>query len=164
MNDRGDNSTNIRYEGYHKPYFAIIGGALSLQGVPVPLSRLQYIKENPWVRHLWLARLANAIYLKLRYPLIYVPDPTERLIDEMRAFVEQNGAKFMVGLQQSDAGLIRHLHAGRIPFVTFDDAEFYPGASAGGHWTPHGHALVAERLASLLADNEIVPAAAKMPE
>jgi hypothetical protein len=164
QNDRDDNSTNIRYEGYHKPYFAITDGALRLQGVPVPLSRLQYIREDRWVRHLWLARLANALYLKVRYPLVYVPDPTERVIDEMRAFVEQNGAKFLVGLQRTDTGLMQHFHASQIPFVTFDDAEFYPGASVGGHWTPNGHALVAERLMSLLADNKIVPAGTGLRE
>nr|MBA2400050.1 SGNH/GDSL hydrolase family protein [Bradyrhizobium sp.] len=72
-NDRDDNSSNIRYEGYQKPYF-VTGpdGALMLAGQPVPKSRLQAIKEDWWVRHSWLVRLANAVYLKLRHPALRV--------------------------------------------------------------------------------------------
>jgi hypothetical protein len=56
------------------------------------------MKEDWWVRHSWLIRLANAVYLKLRHPALRVPDPTERLIDKIREFAEANGAKFLVGL------------------------------------------------------------------
>jgi hypothetical protein len=161
QNDREDNATNIRYEGYHKPYFAIgSDGELRRKGQPVPPSRLQYIQENWWVHHLWLARLANAAYLKMRHPLIYVPDPTERLVDEIQGFVERHGARFMVGLQTTDIGLVRHLQARRVPFVTFDGADFYPGAAVGGHWTPGGHVFVAERLMGLLKDSNAIRAAA----
>lgn len=151
-NDRADNSTNIRYEGYHKPYFETVAdGALQLRGQPVPKSRLQYIKEDWWVRHLWLARLVNAVYLKLRYPLVTVPDPTERLVDKIRQYVEANGARFLVGVETTDAGLGRYLATHHIPSVTFDGAPVYPGASIGGHWTPDGHKVVAERLAVLMS-------------
>jgi hypothetical protein len=158
QNDRADNSTNIRYEGYQKPYFtAAPDGSLVLQGQPVPKSRLQYIKENWWVRHSWIVRLANAVYLKIEHPKLNVPDPTEPLVDKMREFVEGHGAKFFVGLQATDAELVRHLSERRIPFVTFDDATIYPGA-LGGHWTPDGQKLVAERLFGLLAENNVIPA------
>jgi hypothetical protein len=154
-NDREDNSTNIRYEGYQKPYFATAAdGSLLLQGQPVPKSRLQAIKEDWWVRHSWLARLVSAVYLKIRHPVLYVPDPTERLVDKIKEFVEANGAKFLVGMQTTDAGLVRHLGAEHIPFVTFDGAAVYPGA--GGHWTPDGHKLVEERLFGLLSANILV--------
>ena len=127
-NDRQDNSSNIRYEGYQKPYFATApDGSLLLSGQPVPKSRLQAMKEDWWVRHSWLVRLANAVYLKLRHPALRVPDPTERLIDKIREFAEANGAKFLVGLQANDAALTRHLEARAIPFVTFDGADAYPG-------------------------------------
>lgn len=165
QNDRQDNSTNIRYEGYQKPYFATApDGSLILQGQPVPKSRLQYIKEDWLVRNLWLARLVATIYVKLRYPLLYVPDPTERLVSKIRDFVETNGAKFLVGLQYGDPALIRYLRANRIPFVTFDGAPFYPGAGAGSHWTPDGHKLVAERVLGLLSENNIVQHETPAPE
>jgi hypothetical protein len=87
-----------------------------------------------------------------------VPDPTERLVSRVRDFVQANGGKFLVGLQYRDQELMRHLQAERIPFVSFDGAEFYPGAAAGTHWTPDGHKLVAERVLGLLSENNIVQA------
>jgi hypothetical protein len=165
QNDRLDNATNIRYEGYQKPYFATASdGSLVLKGQPVPKSRLQYIREDWLVRHVWLARLVTATYVKIRHPLLFVPDPTERLVSKIRDFVEANGAKFLVGLQYRDPELIRHLQASKIPFVSFDGAEFYPGTSAGTHWTPAGHRLVAERVLGLLSENNIVPAGLRAPE
>jgi hypothetical protein len=158
-NDRQDNSSNIRYEGYQKPYFTIApDGSLVLQGQPVPKSRLQAIKENWWVRHSWLVRLGNAVTLKLRHPAVQVPDPTERLVDATREFVEANGARFLVGLQTADQGLVRHLDARHIPFVAFDGAAAYPGAGVGGHWTPEGHKFVAERLIGLLSQTGAISA------
>jgi hypothetical protein len=159
QNDRQDNSTNIRYEGYQKPYFVTaLGGSLVLSGQPVPKSRLQVIREVWLVRHLWLARLANAVYLKVQHPMLAVPDPTERLASQLRDFVQANGGQFLVGLQYRDPELMRHLQAERIPFVSFDGAEFYPVAAAGTHWTPAGHKLVAERVLGLLSENNIVQA------
>ena len=164
-NDRADNSTNIRYEGYQKPYFVTgADGTLELAGQPVPKSRLQAIKEDWWVRHSWLARLANAVYLKLKHPVLLVPDPTERLVDKIRQFVEANGARFLVGLQKTDATLVGHLKAAGVPYVTFDGADAYLGASVGHHWTPEGHKLVAERLLGLLSANAVTGAAPRKTE
>jgi hypothetical protein len=164
QNDRLDNSTNIRYEGYYKPYFATApDGSLVLEGQPAPESRLQHIREGWLARNVWLARLGADVYLKIRYPLKYVPDPTERLVSKIRDFVEGNGAKFFVGLQYTDPGLISHLQDNRIPFVRFDGAEFYPDASAGAHWTPEGHKLVAERVLGLLSENNVAEAELSAP-
>ena len=165
QNDRLDNRTNIRYEGYQKPYFATAAdGSLVLEGQPVPKSRQQYFKEDWLVRNLWLARLVAISYVKIRHPLLYVPDPTERLVSKIRDFVKANGAKFLVGLQYDDPDLVRHLQANGIPFVTFDGAAFYPGASAGTHWTPEGHKLVKQRILGLLSENNLVQAGIRAPE
>jgi hypothetical protein len=67
-------------------------------------------------------------------------------------------ASFLVGLQYRDPELMRHLQAERIPFVSFDGAEFYPGAAAGAHWTPAGHEVVAKRVLGLLSENNIIRA------
>jgi hypothetical protein len=156
QNDRLDNSTNIRYEGYQKPYFATApDGSLVLTGQPVPKSRQQYFREDRWVRNLWLARLVADVYVMLRHPLLNVPDPTERLVSKIRDFVEANGARFLVGLQFRDPGLIRHLEASRIPFVNLEGADAYPGDGSGAHWTPEGHKTVAERVLGLLSENGI---------
>jgi lysophospholipase L1-like esterase len=162
QNDRQDNSTNILHEGYQKPYFAPApDSSLMLRGQPVPKSRLQYIKEDWLVRNSWLARLVATIYVKVRYPLKFVPDPTERLVSKIGDFVETNGDRFLVGLQYGDPALIRHLQANQIPFVTFDGAPFYPD---GAHWTPDGHKLVAERVLGLLSENKIVQQGTLAPE
>ena len=157
QNDRSDNSTNIRYEGYQKPYFETASdGALVQSEQPVPTSRLQYIKENWLVRNLWLARLVTSIYVKLDHPLRFVPDPTERLVGKIREFVETNGAKFLVGIQYRDEQLVRYLQSSGIPFVLLDGAAAYPGFATGSHWTPEGQKFVAERMLGLLTENNIV--------
>jgi len=157
QNDRLDNSTNIRYEGYQKPYFEIASdGALIQSEQPVPISRLQYIKENWLVRNLWLARLVTSIYVKLKHPLLFVPDPTERLVGKMRDFVETNGGKFLVGIQYRDEQLVRYLQSSGIPFVLLDGAAAYPGFATGRYWTPEGQKFVAERMLGLLTENNIV--------
>jgi hypothetical protein len=157
-NDRLDNGTNLRYDGYRKPYFATLpDGALALRGQPVPKSRQVYIKQDWLVRHVWLARLFAFAYVEIRHPQLYVPDPTERLVSRIREFVEAHGARLLVGLQSSDDKLMKHLKAERIPFVSFDGAEAYSSLH-GAHWTPEGHRLVAERLVGLLAENNMVEA------
>jgi hypothetical protein len=155
-NDRLDNGTNVRYDGYQKPYFATAtDGTLMLLGQPVPKSRQLYIKQDWLVRHLWLARVVAFAYVEIRHPQVYVPDPTERIVSKIREFVEAHGARLIVGLQLSDDKLIQHLRAERIPFVAFNGAEAYSDLY-GAHWTPAGHRLVAERLLGLLSENNIV--------
>jgi hypothetical protein len=155
-NDRLDNGTNIRYDGYQKPYFASApDGRLVLRGQPVPTSRQLYIKQNWLGKHLWLARLGAFAYVEIRYPQLFVPDPTEKLVSKILEFVEAHGAKLVVGLQLRDDKLVQHLEAERIPFVTFDGAEAYSDRY-GAHWTPEGHKLVAKRLSELLFENKII--------
>ncbi|MDO8399672.1 MAG: SGNH/GDSL hydrolase family protein [Bradyrhizobium sp.] len=156
-NDRINNSTNRSYDYYQKPYFAVRqDGSLMLMGQPAPKSQLLYYKENGLVRNLWLARLAVDVYVQLRYPPLLVPDPTEKLVGKIREFVEGNGAKFLVGIQNHDEALVRYLQANRIPFVGLEGAAFYTQGGWGPHWTPEGHEFVAERILGLLSANNIV--------
>lgn len=156
QNDRLDNSTNIRYRSYQKPYFATQpDGSVVLMGQPIPISQLLYIRDSWLVRNLWLARLATNIYVRLRYPPLFVPDPTEKLVGKIREFVEANGAKFLVGIQYHDEALAHYLEANRIPFVQLEGAAFYTGGF-GPHWTPEGQKFVAERILGLLSANNII--------
>jgi len=156
-NDRSDNSTNIRYDNYQKPYFATRpDGSLVLMGQPVPRSHLVYINEDWLVRNLWLARLAADVYVRFRYPQLSVPDPTEKLVGKIREFVEGNGAKFMVGIQHHDEALVNYLEANRIPFARLEGAAFYTSGGWGPHWTPEGHRFVAAQILDLLSANHIV--------
>jgi hypothetical protein len=154
-NDRADNQTSIRYDGYRKPLFVPSNDGLTLSEQPVPRSLQNYVSENWLVRNLWLARMAVAAYVEIRYPRVSVPDATEQLVDKIRDFVAARGAKLAVGLQSRDEKLIQHLSSKGIPFVSFDGAEAY-GSDYGSHWTPAGHRDVAERLSKFLAENKIV--------
>jgi hypothetical protein len=156
-NDRLDNSTNMRYDNYHKPYFAAQpDGSVVLMGQPVPRSHLLYFKDDWLVRNLWLARLATNLYVRLSYPPLFVPDPTEKLVGKIREFIEGNGGKFLVGIQHRDEALVRYLQANRIPFAKLEGAAFYTSGGWGEHWTPEGHKDVAERILRLLSSNDIV--------
>ena len=154
-NDRLDNVTNVRYANYHKPYFATgPDGSLTLMGEPVPKSHLLYYRDDWLVRNLWLARLVTDVYLRLRYPPVFVPDPTEKLVGKIREFVEGNGAKFFVAIQDHDTALASYLEAKAIPFAKLEGAPHYT-AGWGPHWTPEGHQLVADRILQMLAANHI---------
>jgi hypothetical protein len=158
-NDRLDNRTNIRYSSYHKPYFETAGdGSLVLRGQPVPKSQLLYIRDHWLVRHLWLARLATNVYVRLRYPPVIVPDPTEKLVGNIRDYVEGHGAKFFVGIQNHDDALAAYLEANRIPFAKLEGAPFYTQGGLGPHWTPEGQKVVAERIFGMLKANGLVGA------
>jgi hypothetical protein len=100
------------------------------------------------------SRLAVTGYIYLRHPHVTVPDPTERLVGMMRDLVESRGAKFMVGLQFGDAKLEAFLRAQEIRYASFDGADLYE--VQGNHWTPKGHALVADRVKALLSEAGVV--------
>jgi hypothetical protein len=155
-NDRSDNSTNKSYFNYYKPYFATQpDGSVVLMGQPVPRSHLLYYRDALLVHNLWLARLAADAYVRLKYPTVSVPDPTEKLVRKLREFVEGKGAKFLVGIQDHDDALAGYLATNRIPFVKLEGAPFYT-QGWGPHWTPEGQKIVAERILGLLSANNIV--------
>jgi lysophospholipase L1-like esterase len=154
-NDRNDNTTNVRYGGYLKPYLAQDpDGEWRFAGQPVPWSRFTYFNENGLVPSLWLARATVAAYVQIRHPAITLPDPSERLVGMMRDLVAARSAKFLVGLQEHEAQLEAFLARENIRYVSLDGARSYDGM----HWSPDGHALVASRLLPLLQSAEIAAA------
>lgn len=149
-NDRLDNTSNLRYDRYRKPYFVTgADGSLVLKGQPVPRSLQLMIKDTWLVRHVWLARVAALAYAEISSPGFSLPDPTERLISSIHDFVGAHDAKLLVAMQSTDDRLISHLQAEQIPFVALDGAAAY-GSQYGGHFTPEGHKLAARRLRELL--------------
>ncbi|MGH6755091.1 MAG: hypothetical protein ACREDP_23265, partial [Bradyrhizobium sp.] len=164
-NDRDDNMRSLYYFNYYKPYFATQpDGSLKLMGQPVPRSHLLYFRDHWLVRNLYLARLVTNVYLRLKYPKVTVPDPTEKLVGKIRDFVESNGAKFMVGIQYRDEALARYLEASKIPFVKLEGAAFIEAGRKGNlwgeHWTPEGQKDVANRIYGLLSANGVAGAKA----
>jgi hypothetical protein len=150
-NDRIENATNLRYDGPYKPYFDLATGTFG--GQPVPRSRHLYFGHYWLARHSWLVRAAISAYVYAKHPPQRLPDPTDHLIEMMRDMVQAHGARFLVGLERSDARYETILKAQKIAYVSFDGAEAYP--THGSHWTPKGNAFVAERMKIFLADNGI---------
>ncbi len=68
-NDRLDNTSNLRYDRYRKPYFVTgADGELVLKGQPVPRSLQLMIKDTWLVRNVWLARIAALAYAEISSP------------------------------------------------------------------------------------------------
>jgi GDSL-like Lipase/Acylhydrolase family len=157
-NDRADNSSNMRYDGYYKPYLVQANGRWQFRGQPVPKSRRVYFVDHWLVRNSWVARAAVSAWVQASVPRIYVPDPTEHLITMVRDYVEKRGARFLVGLQERehDPQIDAFLEAQKIPNTSFDDAESFD--DFGYHWTPSGQAYVADTLLALLARSGIIDA------
>jgi hypothetical protein len=160
-NDRDDNSSNVTGNGYFRPYVEQMPDrSWRFAGQPVPRSRYAYFNDNPLVRHSWLARLAVAAFVGLRYPLIEVRDPTDHLIAMTRDFVEARGARFLVGLVEShdhlDQPFKTFLQAEGIRYVYFKGTDHY--RVDGAHWTPRGHAQVAGKVRALFEAAHIVEA------
>ena len=147
-NDHIENSTNLRYDGPYKPFFDPATGQFA--GQPVPWSRHLYYGHYAAARHSFLVRTAIAAFVYARHPPIHLSDPTERLILMMRDLAQSRGAKFLTGLQKSDARYETFLRAHKIPFVAFDGADTYP--THGNHWTQQGNMFVADKLATFLAE------------
>jgi hypothetical protein len=160
-NDRLDNRTNKRYFDYYKPYFATQpDGTIVPQGQPVPKSQLLYYRDHWLVHNLWLARLAADGLVRLMHPTVTVSDPSERLVGQIRDYVEANGGKFLVGIQNHDDALTKYLEANHIPVAQLQGADFYTQGGWGPHWTPEGQKDVARRIQSMLSANHVVQAAA----
>ena len=151
-NDRLDNGTNVRYLGYRKPYFDTgVDGSLVIKGQPVPRSLKLMIRDNWWLRHSWLARAAGLAYVELSSPQIFVPDPTEKLIGEIRDYVADHNAKLLVALQHPDIQLASYLGSRQIPFIALDGIPAFE-AKYGAHFTPEGNRMASRLLLPFLTE------------
>jgi hypothetical protein len=96
--------------------------------------------------------LARAYYALLTPAPSRNPDPpTGVILLEMRRYVTEKGAKFAVGLQHGNAELEKFLNDFKIQYVdlgTTNASHIYP--EFGKHWTPEGHAFVADKIDALL--------------
>jgi hypothetical protein len=151
-NDRLDNTTNVRYFGYRKPYFDTNGdGSLVLKGQPVPRSLKVMIRDNWWLRHSWLVRVAGLAYVEISSPQVVVPDPTEKLIGEIHDYVADHNARLLVALQRPDAQLASYLGSRQIPFIVLEGIPAF-AAKYGAHFTPEGNRMASRLLLQFLTE------------
>jgi hypothetical protein len=147
--DHDDNSSNIRYGGFYKPYCTIVGNRLQLNGIPVPRSERVFFAAHKSLSHSLLFQLLVRGYFKLASPVKKNnPDPTGALVRDLQNYVHSKGAELVVGLTLSNPRLEEFLRYFRIPYVDLTTSLRYPGF--GNHWTPEGHAFVCNKIEKFL--------------
>ncbi|HEX7615075.1 MAG TPA: SGNH/GDSL hydrolase family protein [Thermoanaerobaculia bacterium] len=147
-NDHWNNDSNNVYDGMFKPYYLVENGALVLRGVPVPRSVKYYRISSPWLFRSAVSGILVTGFLRAVQPRAFRnPDPTNAILAETRRFVEARGARFAVGMQDADADVSGFLSRSGIPWVSLSNPYRFPNE---GHWTPAGHAVVAERIVTFM--------------
>jgi len=147
--DHDDNSSNMRYGGYYKPYCTITGTHLQLNGVPVPRGERAWIVDHQFLAHSFLMRLLVRARLKLTAPkVLHNPDPTGALIRDLQKYVQSKGAVFVMGLTKANPRLEEFLQFFKIPYVDLSTSLRYP--AFGNHWTPEGHTFVCDKIEQFL--------------
>ncbi len=149
-NDDDDNSRNVRYGLYYKPYFTVDSAGLKLRGVPVPRSEAYFFSQHSVLVKSGWVRLFAHVYFKLTAPPVYLPaeSPTDAILVAMHRFIQSKGGHFVVGLQRSYPQLEQFLRDQSIPYVDLSNSYIYPAGSH--HWTPEGHAFVSEKIKEFL--------------
>jgi hypothetical protein len=162
-NDVEENTLNIVHGGYYKPYFEEIERRLVERGVPVPKSIRYYCSEYPLLFKSRLLRMILSKYLASAFPKhVSSNNPTFKLVQQIRDYVNSKGAKFVLGFVTDiegakkrsfcEAAKIDYLFLLDGPHLTWD----YMYRSGGHHWTPLGHDLVCSRLHDFLETNHFV--------
>jgi hypothetical protein len=162
-NDVEENSLNIVHGGYYKPYFEEADHALVERGVPVPKSIRYYCSEYPLLFKSRLLRMIMSKYLASAFPKhISANNPTLKLVQQIQAYVNTKGARFMVGFVTDIEGSkkrafcnttkIDYLFLLDGPHLTWD----YMFRTGGHHWTPQGHDLVCSRIHDFLETNHFL--------
>jgi len=154
-NDFYDNTRNNVYGGYYKPYFAFNGEAFELGGIPVPRSENFFFANHYILAKSYLARLVSTIYFRLTTPPhLEVSNPTYAIINKIYELSKDKGFRFIIGLQEETPELEPFLSSNNIPYLLLSNPYRYP--SHGRHWTPAGHAYVAEKIYEYLKQAKLV--------
>lgn len=155
-NDPDDNTANIRYQGYYKPYFDAGHGGLTLQGVPVPVSHnFHFVTFAPLYHSVLFWELSSLLERALApKPIQVVPDPTGPLILAIRDFLAKKGVPFAIGFVERNNDIARLASESAIPFVDLMTPLRYP--DHGGHWLPEGHDFVAQKLQAFLLEKGLL--------
>jgi hypothetical protein len=148
-NDIQDNTTNLRYGGYFKPYFVASGDNLKLSGIPIPKSENYFFQHHKSLSRLYWNRLLVKAYFGFTTPpQIRIENPTQAILQNMNAFVREHGGSFLVGLTAAHPELEGFLRASGIPYVDLSHSDRNP--ENDDHWTPEGHLLASERIHQFL--------------
>lgn len=160
LNDRYDNSHNVRYN-YYKPYIEQTSpGVWQFRGQPPPPPKRDYMTESWFARNFMIGRVAMSLYIELRHWRVTVPDPTEHLVGMIRDFVQSRGATLLVGIQDRDVQLETYLKSQNIPFLNLEGEDIYDPTR---HWTVKGQVFVADKYAAFLSAHGVARTVASAP-
>ncbi len=153
-NDRDDNSTNVRYDGYYKPYFVIQSNKLVLKGIPVPKSQNYYYHEHSGFFKSYLFSAVLKVIFQIASPTIHVPDPTNNIICEMNSFLKANNSTLIIGFIDKDQDMESNCIKSNIPYIALQTSYRYPGDRS--HWTPKGHDFACNATYDFLLKNSYI--------
>jgi hypothetical protein len=149
-NDEDDNTSNMRYGAFYKPYFTLGTTGLTLRGVPVPKSEKYFFAQHDLLaRSSWVRLFALAYFHRTEPPRFVVPrSPTHAIVADMQRFVQSKGGQLVIGLQKPYPELEQFLEDRNIPHVDLTNP--YVFATGSHHWTPEGHTLVSAKIKAFL--------------
>lgn len=162
-NDVEENTLNQAHGGYYKPYFEEVDHQLVERGVPVPKCLRYYRAEHPLFFRSELMQFSFTRYLAWSAPRhVSSKNPTLRLVQEIRTYVESKGAKFVLayGTEIEGAKKRAFSEATRVNYLFLLDSAHltwdYMYNTGGHHWTPKGHDEVCSKLHQFLVTHDFL--------
>lgn len=156
--DIGDNTSNTARGGYFKPYFVRDKDKLQVKGVPVPKAERYYYAQYPYLlTHSYLFRAFVKIYSHFSTPpRISIPDVTIDIIKQMKDFLEEREAVFIIGSEKTTnyEDLTLFYKVNNILFLDISNDYKYP--AYGRHWTIAGHKFVSDKIYDFLKKEKLL--------
>jgi hypothetical protein len=149
--DDYDNLRAINFGGYFKPFYHVQDDKITLKGVPVPKGAYYRYRESPVLYRSYFARSVARIVDHVRHwsTPTHTTNPTVYILDAMNEYLKAHDTQFAIGFHGYSAmpfGDTERKFCDQlgIPCVDLHTKLVYP--AAGGHWTPQGHDVVAQRI------------------
>jgi hypothetical protein len=157
-NDFDNNSSNVVYHGYYKPYFTYENNKLTLKGSPARISTnykmIDFDKNHPVLSKSHLVKWAAKLYGRAEYHIRKknLPDPTYYIFEEMNNYLSERGSKLVVGIITKDPKTEEIFASKKISYIDLNNKYRY--SEHGKHWTPEGHQFAADRIYEFLNKNK----------
>lgn len=149
-NDEDDNSRNMRYGAFYKPYFTLDRTGLTLGDVPVTKSEKYFFAQHERLaKSSWVRLFALAYFHRTAPPNYVAPrSPTHAILADMQRFIQSKGGQLVIGLQKPYPELEQFLKDRNIAYVDLSNPYIFTNGSH--HWTPEDHTLVSAKIKEFL--------------
>lgn len=151
--DGANAASNCGYGGYYRPYYTHDHLGLALHGVPVPKGIRYFQNEFPVLFSSYLMRASFLVWMRIFAPQETIENPpVGPTLSATKHFVEQHGARYMMGLTGTDAqgSELQFCRTNGIPCVALLSDKRFP--NFGKHWTSAGHVDVVQQLLPFLRE------------